>query len=302
MLIFVYPPTVIQLSTSKLCYTKIFAYMCDICPCNMKATSIWNAILRMCLNQDLYVYMACFYIVPNLKCNTAPPAHLCFVQTPLLLQVSLTRLFPTDGNVFLFENFHFFFFFETATKNGVSKKPRIQWYYPELYRQDVPTLPNTLPHICRAFSERCLAAEQTFYGKEYFRWWILRRKEMQLRGDVLPLALQYRSDLVTKVCWILNHCIENRVGFEYASRNEDATDHVWRNLFGEHAKLKSKNCCENCGNNCKLPPSPDFFIQNCASRHWAWASTLRRNALRQQILWEHGYTWEHSMTSPTVGS
>lgn len=111
MLIFVYPPTVIQLSTSKLCYTKIFAYMCDICPWNMKATSIWNAILRMCLNQDLYVYMACFYIVPNLKCNTAPPAHLCFVQTPLLLQVSLTRLFPTDGNVFLFENFHFFFFF-----------------------------------------------------------------------------------------------------------------------------------------------------------------------------------------------
>lgn len=125
MLIFVYPPTVIQLSTSKLCYTKIFAYMCDICPCNMKATSIWNAILRMCLNQDLYVYMACFYIVPNLKCNTAPPAHLCFVQTPLLLQVSLTRLFPTDGNVFLFENFHFFFFFSKQQQKMVFRKSHV---------------------------------------------------------------------------------------------------------------------------------------------------------------------------------
>lgn len=72
----------------------------------MKATSIWNAILRICLNQDLHVYMVSFHIVPNF--NTAPPAHLCFVWTPLLLQVSLTRLFTTDGNVFLFENFHFF--------------------------------------------------------------------------------------------------------------------------------------------------------------------------------------------------
>lgn len=74
----------IQFSTSKLCYTKIVAYMCDRCPWNMKAISTRNAILCMCLNRDLHVYMACFYIVPNLKCDTAPPAHLCFVWTPLL--------------------------------------------------------------------------------------------------------------------------------------------------------------------------------------------------------------------------
>lgn len=55
-------------------------------------------------HQDLHFYMACSYMVPNLKCNRAPPAHLCFVWTPLLLQVSLTRLFTTDCNVFPFEN------------------------------------------------------------------------------------------------------------------------------------------------------------------------------------------------------
>lgn len=50
----------------------------------------------------------------------------------------------------------------------------------------------------------------------------LRRKEMQLRSDFFsPLALHYGRDVLTKKSSMLNRCIENRGGFEFASRNMD---------------------------------------------------------------------------------
>lgn len=42
--------------------------------------------------------------------------------------------------------------------------------------------------------------------------------------------------MLTKVCSKLNRCIENRVRYEYGSRNKDATAHVGRNLFRAHAR------------------------------------------------------------------
>lgn len=39
---------------------------------------------------------------------------------------------------------------------------------------------------------------------------------------------------------MLNHCVEDRVEFEYASRNEDATAHARGSLFGEHAERNSR--------------------------------------------------------------
>lgn len=66
---------------------------------------------------------------------------------------------------------------------------------------------------------------------------ILRHKEMQLRSDVSPMAPQYRNYLLTKACWMLKHCIENRVGFEYASRKEDVMACLKKSFLRAHGTL-----------------------------------------------------------------
>lgn len=59
---------------------------------------------------------------------------------------------------------------------------------------------------------------------------------MQRRGDLLLLAFDCRNDLLTNACSMLNRCVENIVGFDYASRNNDATAHLRGKLFGLHAE------------------------------------------------------------------
>lgn len=142
--------------------------------------------------------------------------------------------------------------------------------------QDVPTVPNALPNVWRAFFIKVFSSQRDFWRKRYFRAhqhavWILRRTEMQLHSDVSALALQYRNDLLRMVfnaqrlCWNMSW-----TGVSFQKRGRDCT--CLKQSFWGAREVLFKNHCENHGNNSKLPSSPSFCNQNCASCHWEWVS------------------------------
>lgn len=142
----------------------------------------------------------------------------------------------------------------------------------------------TSPHLKSTF-QKLFSSQTDFWWKSMLSGpsavWILRRRKSGC--TVMICYWFFKTEIICQRRSVPCSTIafKNRVGLEYACRNEDTTAAVWR------APRKTST------DHCEGPPPPHFWIQICASCHGEWASpsTAAGGGCFAAVGWTRGLAW-----------